>query len=819
MTLPAPLAPLAAFRRFVTYRLDPHPDKPGKTIKRPTNWRDGKVSDAHDPANQCSYAEAFATGRPVGFVIDPVDGFWFLDIDGCLIAGAWTPLAIELCARLAGAAVEVSQSGTGLHIIGRGPVPAHSCKNVLLHLELYTERRFVALTGTNAVGDVMAEVPAIVDVAAAYFAPNAHGDIAGWTDVAVDGYGGPADDVDLLRAAMASGKKSASAAFGGGVTFEDLWTANADKLAVRWPPDSAGSGPYDASHVDAALAGHLAFWTGKNCERIRELMLQSGLVRGKWEDRPEYLEMTIMRACAVVANVAKAREPIAPPILAGAVDAVDAPVAPPGAPEPVAGLIVLPPSRSRDANREFLNVEDQLSFFAGCVYVVMKNAVWIPSTGDMLDKARFDIVYGGHVFPLDSKNDKTTDSAFDAFTKSRMLSPPTVFGTCFRPEEAPGAIVVEGNRSYVNTYVPITTRRLAGDVTPFTAHLAKMLPDDMDRAIVLNYMASLVQNPGVKFQWWPVIQGVEGNGKTLIDRILSHAVGQRYSHLVNPEAMAKSGNQFNGWIEGNLYLGIEEIYLQNRRDFLDSFKATVTNDRVPIERKGVDQGTGDNRINGVMFTNHRGAVPITIDSRRYSLFYTAQQTEADLRLAGMMSPRYFPDLYDWFYGRRAYAAGGHMYGASIINDFLHTYPLVAELDPADLCVRAPRTSSTDAALVDSMGRAEQEIIEAIEEGRPGFAGGWISSIAVDRLLDAIRAPVPRQKRRALVQVLGYDVHPGLCDGRVNNNVAPDHGKPRLYVRPGHLSINLSDANAIAKAYTAAQDITVSDAVAAKFGSK
>ena len=801
MTLPAALSPLTAFRRFITYRLEPHPERPGKTVKLPTDWRTGYKCDPHDPANQCGYDEAAATGRPVGFVITEGDGFFFLDIDDCLTAAGWSPLAVELCNRMAGAAVEVSQSGTGLHILGRGVIGPHTKRNIALHAELYTEGRFVALTGTNAAGDVMADLtPALEQVAAAYFPPGVHAEISGWTDAPIEEYGGPEDDAELLRFAMASGKKSAAAAFGEGhVTFSDIWMADADKLAARYPGEK---GSFDASIVDGALAGHLAFWTGKNCERMRSLMMQSALVREKWHARPEYLETTIMKACAVVGAVAKAREPVEPPAAGGGT----------GEPAPVAQASV-----ARMAGREYLSTDDQRTFFAGCVYVIDQHKIWIPATGDLLDKARFDVVYAGHVFPIDGANDKITDSPFEAFTRSRVLSPPTVFGTCFRPEHPPGSVVNDGNRTLVNTYIPIETRRLEGDASPFLNHLATMLPDARDRAILLNYMASLVQNPGVKFQWWPVIQGVEGNGKTMLDRIMSHCVGLRYSHLVNPDAMAKSGNQFNAWVQGNLYLGIEEIFVQNRRDFLDSFKATVTNDRVPIEKKGVDQGTGDNRINGMMFTNHREAVPVTTDMRRYSIFYTAQQSEADLYACGMMAPEYFPNLYDWFYGRRRYAEGGPMYGAAIVNNFLRTMALEAEMDPAQLSVRAPKTSSTTAALAASLGRAEQEILEAIEEGRAGFAGGWVSSIFLDRLLDAIRAPVPRHKRREMLLTLGYDFHPGLRDGRVNNVVAPDHGKPRLYVRTGHLAANLVEPSEIAKAYTKAQDTATNGAAGARFG--
>lgn len=784
--LPDALAPLAAYRRFVTYRLEPDPDRPGKTMKFPTDWRTGWKCDAHDPEKQCTYAEAAATGRPVGFVIQPEDGFFFLDIDGAWQGTDWSPLAHDLCRRLAGAAVEVSQSGTGLHIIGRGFVPDHSCKNIPLHLELYTERRFVALTGTGASGNVMFDVgPAIAQIAADYFPPNPHGEVAGWTDTPVPGWGGPEDDADLIRALCASGKKSAGAAFGTGhVLPVDLWTANADALAAKWPSDKGG---YDASQADAALAAHLAYWTGKNCERIRGLMLQSDLARPKWEDRPEWLELTIMNACAVVTNVCPPKPAVAP------LGADGAP-----APTPAAPSIAL-----RTSGREFLGVTDQLQFFAGCVYVVDENKVWVPRTGDRLDKARFDVVYGGHAFPIDNENEKVVDSAYDAFTRSRAFAAPCVDRACFRPEHPAGAIIQEEGRAFVNTYIPVQPPTLDGDPGPFLRHLEKLFPIARDRDILCHYMASVVRNPGLKAQWWPLIQGAEGNGKSLLNRLMAFCVGLRYSHLVNPEAMAKTGNQFNSWVQGNLYLGIEEIYVNNRRDFLETFKTTVTDDRIATEGKGRDQGVGDNRLNGMMFTNHPDAIPITVDSRRYCILYTAQQSADDIVAHGM-GGAYFPDLYDWFYGRGAYADRGGMYGARIINGWLRSYPLTAELDPAQLCVRAPATSSTALALRLSLGRAEQEILEAIDEGRPGFAGGWISSIALDRLLDTLRAAVPRTKRREMLKGLGYDYHPALADGRVNSVVAPDHGKPRLYVKDGHLAQNLTEPAMIAKAYTAAQ---------------
>lgn len=789
LELPAPLAPLAAFPQFVTYRLVPS-IKPGKMDKLPCDWRDGRVVSAHLPANRTTFAEAAAAvaagrGHGVGFVFTADDPFWFLDIDGALQAdNTWSPMAAELCAALPGAAVEISQSGTGLHIFGTGAVPEHGCKNIPLGLEFYHEGRFAALTGVGAVGDIMTDCTALLPGLVSRFFPMGAATTAGpdeWTNAPVAEWDGPTDDDDLIRRALGSADRSAAVAFGGdGVTFRDLWEANADALGKRWPDTGQKGGPYDASSADGALAAHLAFWTGKNCERIRDLMYRSGLVRDKWEARGDYyLPRTILRASGLSTEVAKgSSKPLPEPVTVEAAQAANVTLRTSG---------------------EFLGVDGQLTYFAGCVYVQADDKVYVPD-GGLLNKSRFDATYGGYQFVIDPQGQKMTTSAWEVFTQNRVYAAPWCHALCFRPEQPSGALIAEEGRTLLNTYVPITTRRVKGDASRFTGFLEKILPDDRDRRVLLSYMASMLRNPGFKFQWWPVLQGAEGNGKSLLLRVLSHCVGQRYTHLVDVHKMAKQGTGFNGWIQGNLFLGIEEIYVAERRDFLEAFKAYVTNDRLPLEKKGIDAFTGDNRVNGLMLTNHRDGVPISIDGRRYAVFFTAQQTAEDVTAAGM-GGSYFPDLYDWLKGRKAYAHLGADYGYAVVNDYLRDYAIAEEFDPAGICMRAPETSSTSAALVASRGRAEQEIVEAIEQGRPGFANGWISSKALDDLLERIRAHVPRGKRRDLLLGLGYDYHPHLPEGRTNVVVQPDNAKPRLYVKRGHLVTQLSTPAEIAKRYT------------------
>ena len=101
---------------------------------------------------------------------------------------------------------------------------------------------------------------------------------------------------------------------------------------------------------------------------------------------------------------------------------------------------------------------------------------------------------------------------------------------------------------------------------------------------------------------------------------------------------------------------------------------------------------------------------------------------------------------------------------------------------------------------------EQEIQEAIDQGRPGFAGGWVSSIALTKLLDGLKMSraIPLRKRRAVMVTLGYDWHKGLRNGRVDNTVAFDGGKPRLFIRNGHIHGNLTTQPEIIRHYAEAQ---------------
>lgn len=267
--------------------------------------------DAALPHNWLSYADACATletwnadATPesrytLGFYLTPDTGYWFLDIDKCISNGVYSSLATEWLGMLPGCFFEFSSSGNGVHVIGHGTVPEHSKRNKQVNAELYTEKRGIAFgTSGKAWGSVDAGSPGIASIASLHFPPRAEGEDGEWLQPRAD-WSGPADDEELLKRALAS--KSLAGKLGARANFEDLWNNNTVALLQHYGENSR-------TEQDAALAQHLAFWTGCDAPRIERLMRRSALAREKWDMHRTYLrELTIHNACAQQKDVCKDR--------------------------------------------------------------------------------------------------------------------------------------------------------------------------------------------------------------------------------------------------------------------------------------------------------------------------------------------------------------------------------------------------------------------------------------------------------------------------------------------------------------------------------
>lgn len=308
--LSGPLSGMSEYKQFILWK--PVWDaKKSKWNKVPVNYRTLQKVSPLDPETWLEARTAISWARVwgglgVGFTFTEADPFFFLDIDKALKGdNTWSEFSQKLVASFPGAACEVSMSGTGLHVFGKSEKIPHSSRSKENGLEFYTEKRFVALTGYGAIGDCRTDQTPVVSKLVKRFFPAKSKDTTAlalpsgegilthpefdtiWTatPIAKD-YGIERSDETLIKYAMTVTSKKAKE--GKACPFDALFNGDFDTIRKFYPGD--GPGGIDESKADFALATHLMFFTGGNCEQVKRLMLASCLCREKFTDRRDYLE-------------------------------------------------------------------------------------------------------------------------------------------------------------------------------------------------------------------------------------------------------------------------------------------------------------------------------------------------------------------------------------------------------------------------------------------------------------------------------------------------------------------------------------------------
>ncbi len=404
-----------------------------------------------------------------------------------------------------------------------------------------------------------------------------------------------------------------------------------------------------------------------------------------------------------------------------------------------------PPPKS-DGSAPILSDHDCKRYFAGCTLIAPDNKI-IGPRGILYSPEAFNSAFGGKLFMI-TPDGKTTDDAWRAATRSPLWTVPKVDGMRFMPNEPTGSITTDAlGRTYVNRYIPAKIETIPGDVAPFLRHMELLLPHESDRRIVFDYLAHNVKYPGFKIPWAPLIQSTEGVGKNVIKQVMRYAVGSHYFYEPKAKQLNESGSKFNAWMEGRLFFIVDEIKTDEKRDMVETLKPVVTETQLEIEGKGLNQRMGDTPGNWLFFSNHKNAIPITKNGRRFAIFYSVIQDIADLHARGM-DDAYFNGLYNWLGDNQN---GGHFYGIKSVAHWLVNYPI----ERGAIDIRAPLTTSYNEAIEESRGWLAQLIADAIEDGVPGFRGGWISTAAVQRILSGQHKTVASRTMGEALKELGY----------------------------------------------------------------
>lgn len=392
---------------------------------------------------------------------------------------------------------------------------------------------------------------------------------------------------------------------------------------------------------------------------------------------------------------------------------------------------------------EILDATAKQIWFKNCFFVESEGKIFSP-TGRFMNQVQFNGRYGGKEFTIKSNGGKLTDEPWKAALRSIDWSIPKVDHCRFLPQEASFSVIVDDmGRKGLNTYIPANIKAVEGDVSRWKDYLTRIFNTPEDIKIFEDYVAHCIKFPGWKIPWSVLLQSAKGIGKQMISDIIKHAVGEPYTYQPDAEELVSGVSQFNGWMRNKLMILVDEVRVGDRNDLMNGLKTIITDRRIAIESKGVDQEMEDNVANWIFFSNFKDAFPIDENERRYCIFYSKLQSALQIEEAGL-NKDFFDGMYHWLECEEGFEKLAWYY--------LH-YPI----ERGSLPHRAPHTSSYEEVI--RIGRSPLRVIldDKINAGERGFRGGYVSYVMFQKAVaeSSMRNKPLEHTLKAIIESKGY----------------------------------------------------------------
>lgn len=280
---------LKALPRWVCWRAVPKMTKDGRTkiSKEPVNPRTGRMARSNDPTTWtdfCTAVSASVDYAGIGFMFHE-SGYIGIDIDDrpSEITDYRNGILDNIFGQMNDALqtyAEFSQSGNGVHFIGRGTLPDKDFKNGEIGVEMYTGARFFVMTG-NICTEFL-DINDITEAVKPFYEryrtkSKSKASSASPDQLPLGGCSMTAQDV-IDRASRSRQGQKFSALYGGDT-----------------------SGYNSPSEADMAFCNMLAFWCQGDAQLMDEIFRSSGLMREKWDRKQSgttYGAITLQKAIA-----------------------------------------------------------------------------------------------------------------------------------------------------------------------------------------------------------------------------------------------------------------------------------------------------------------------------------------------------------------------------------------------------------------------------------------------------------------------------------------------------------------------------------------
>lgn len=393
---------------------------------------------------------------------------------------------------------------------------------------------------------------------------------------------------------------------------------------------------------------------------------------------------------------------------------------------------------------EVLDADMKKVWFKNCFFVEREGRIFSP-TGRFMNETQFNGRYGGKEFTTKKSGGKLTDSAWKAALRATDWVVPKVDHVRFLPELKPFEIVIDDmGRRGLNTYIPAIIKHTPGNIDMWLNYLSRIFNTENDVKLFQDYVAHCIKYPGYKIPWSVLLQSAKGVGKQMIGDVIKFCIGESYTYQPDAEELVSGVSQFNGWMRNKLMILVDEVRVGDRNDLMNGLKTIITDRRIAVESKGVDQEMEDNVANWIFFSNFKDAFPIDENERRYCIFYSSLQSATQIEEAGL-NKEFFDKMYHWLELEQGYEQ---------LADFYLNYPI----EKGALPHRAPQTSSYDEVI--RIGRSPLRVLldDKVDGKERGFRNGYVSYTAFTKAIaDAsnIRTKPLEHTVKAIIENKGY----------------------------------------------------------------
>lgn len=517
----------------------------GKFTKVPYSPGTKENASVTELADWATFDQAMATYNAggfdgVGFVLTSNDPFTGVDLDHCLDlkTGVIEPWALAIVDQLH-SYTERSPSGTGLRIFVKGALLGEGRKKG--PIEFYCDVRYLTITGDHLTGTPLTiedRHETLQFVHAAHFPkPNANGTRPPQPITA--------DDEPQLVLMFAS--------------------KNGAKIRKLWEGDWSGDHP-SQSEADSALCCHLAFWFGRDSQRMDRMFRQSKLMREKWDSRrgdSTYGADCIANACA------KVKENY----------------------------------QESDATVLELNRQYAVVWMGGDCVILREHLA--PDTGildvSFCSKGALKLFHAA-----DPKVGRVNRIEYWL----RHPKHRTYDGLVFQPGLTPS------DPKFYNLWQGFAVEPQPGDCSLYLTHLEENIcsGDKELYRYILAWMANVVQTPGTRPGVAIVLRGKQGTGKGVFAKGFGRLFAPHFAHITNSHQLV---GRFNALLKKAVLVFADEAFWAGDKQAEGTLNALITEETHNIEPKGIDPFSVKNFMHLIVASNHEWVIPAASEARRW----------------------------------------------------------------------------------------------------------------------------------------------------------------------------------------------------------